>query len=176
MPALRAAPPGAIFLPARRPMIPLPTIPGAIRTPHSTPKIHGLRSANSGVSVRMAYCDPTPSEAIADQRSIIVGVPARYMELRAVSIVECIVCQLSPGESVLFSPLDSCIVRLLLGNTGLRIASIVCNTNQFTALKRAMQYPCQDFSPRLLQLRLGACTTDTEGGKTIGKDSMLMTM
>ena len=112
MPALRAASPAAIFLPARRPMNPLATIPGTIRMPHSTPKIHGLRSANSDASVRMAYWEPTPSEAIAAQSNVIVAVPATYMELRALSIVSWMSRQLSSGVSALASPSGSCIIHL----------------------------------------------------------------
>ena len=46
-----------------------------------------LRSANSVASVRIAYCEPTPTEAIAAQSNVIGAVPATYVELRALSIV-----------------------------------------------------------------------------------------
>ena len=46
-----------------------------------------LRSANSVASVRVAYLEPTPTEAIAAQSNVIGAVPATYVELRALSIV-----------------------------------------------------------------------------------------
>ena len=72
--------------------------------------IHGLRDANSNDS--KAYCEIIPSEVIAPQSSSIVAVPAIYMELRALSIVAWIVCQLSCGVSAAAPPSDSCIARL----------------------------------------------------------------
>ena len=95
-------------------MNPLPTIPGTIRMPHSAPKIHGLRSANSDASVRMAYCEPTPTEAIAAQSNVIVAVPATYMELRALSIVSWMSRQLSSGVPAPVSRFDMSIARLLV--------------------------------------------------------------
>jgi hypothetical protein len=89
------------------------TIPAVARTPHTGPGNHGRSAENPGANVSMAYCEKYPNEAITPQRSKIVVVPARYMELRAVSIVEWIVCQLSSGESGLSSLLDPCISRLL---------------------------------------------------------------
>ena len=47
MPAVRIASPSALLLPARLPMIALPTIPATTRTPQSGAAIHGARAARS---------------------------------------------------------------------------------------------------------------------------------
>ena len=53
----------------------------------------------------MAYCEPTPSDAIAAQSNIIVAVPATYMELRALSSVSWMSRQLSAGVPTSVSPI-----------------------------------------------------------------------
>ena len=65
----------------------MPSRGGPMRAAASSGPSPRLRSANSVASVRMAYLEPTPTEAIAAQSNVIGAVPATYMELPALSIV-----------------------------------------------------------------------------------------
>ena len=94
-------------------MTALPSIPATTKTPHSGALIQELRVAKSDARVSAANCEMNPSDTMTPHRSSIVAVPAKYMELRASSIVEWMAPQLSCGVSDADSWSVPCIVCLL---------------------------------------------------------------